>query len=221
VIALFEKPEEADLDTVPGVMLLARCRQGDASAWRDMYVLHKHRVTRFLRFLLGPVEDVDDLVQQVFIEMVESLGAFRGESSLTTWIFSIARHTAEIHLRTEYRHDRKRQAWAEWSDVAGSYSPDPATGAEERDLARIVSDALEGMDQRHRLVWLMAEVEGLSTAEMAAALDVPAGTVRSRLFHARGEVIEALEKSGYGDARAARPVSNVTPFARRPGDAGE
>jgi len=176
--------------------LIARCRRGEESAWAELYRTHQHRVIRFLRSFLGPVREVDDLVQQVFLEMVRSLPQFRGESSLNTWMFSVVRHVAEIHLRAEFRRDRRRQAYAEWSDMVGLKASNPAVQAERTEILRVVAEALESMDVRHRMAWMMVEVEGMNSQEASAALKIPPGTIRSRMHHARAEILEALSEAG-------------------------
>ena len=174
--------------------LLDRCRRGEELAWRELYREHAQRVGRYLRYLLGPVLDVDDLVQTVFIEMTRGLRDFREDSEFSTWLFSVVRHVAEVHARTEYRRDRRRNAFAEWAVLGRTFAPDPATNADDRAVVRFVCDVLEGMDQRKRVVWLMSEIEGLRCDEIATAIDVAPGTARSRLFNARAEIFEAMNK---------------------------
>lgn len=204
----------------PEADLIARCRRGEEAAWVELYRTHEHRVVRFLRFFLGPARDVEDLVQQVFVETVRSLERFRGDSALSTWLFGIARHVAELHQRTEFRRDRRRQAFAEWTDLVGPVAADPSSQVARREVLRSVADVLEGMDTRHRIVWLMVEVEGLSSREAAETLGIPAGTVRSRLFHARGEVLKALDVAGHHRSRDQGAPCVVTPLRRADPDKG-
>ena len=197
--------------------MIARCRRGDEAAWVHLYQSHQGRVARFLRYFLGPIRDVEDLVQQVFVETVRSMGRFRGESSLSTWLFSITRHVAEMHLRTEFRRDRRCQAYADWSDLTGQAAQDPAMYAERLEMLRTVADTLEGMDTRHRMVWLMVEVEGLTSFEAAGKLEIPPGTIRSRMHHARGEVLGALEAAGFSRGRKKQTGCVVTSIDRAKG----
>lgn len=180
----------------PHADLLYRCREGEAGAWAELYRIEAVRVTRFLRYLLGPIDDLDDLVQQVFLEAVRSLDQFRGESSLGTWLFAIARHVAELHLRTRWRWQRRMRACRHWEDAAGRAAPDPAATGDHRAALLLVARTLDGMDPRFRLAWFLLESEGMSSEQAAEALGVPAGTVRSRLFQARERILARLDEAG-------------------------
>ncbi len=180
--------------------LLRQCRQGSEAAWVELYRLQQGRVTRFLRYLLGPGDDLDDLVQQVFLEAVRSLDSFRGDSSLSTWLFAIARHVAEVHLRTRWRQRRRVEASRLWEEAARRTAPDPAQSGDERLALQLVRRALDVMDPRFRLAWLLVEAEGMTSDEAARALGVPAGTVRSRLHEARGRILLRLRGAGLAEA---------------------
>ena len=188
--------------------LLRQCREGSEAAWVELYRLQKGRVTRFLRYLRGPIDDLDDLVQLVFLETVRSLDSFRGEASLSTWLFAIARHVAELHLRTRWRRHRRDEARRLWEEAADRTAPDPAATGDERSALRIVQGTLDQMDERFRLAWLLVEAEGMTSDEAAIALGVPAGPVRSRLHHARERILGRLRDAGLvvGQEAAVRKV---------------
>lgn len=203
-----EDRADAGVDLHPD--LLRQCREGSEAAWVELYRLQKGRVTRFLRYLLGPIEDLDDLVQQVFLETVRSLDSFRGEASLSTWLFSVSRHVAELHLRTRWRRGRRVQACRLWEEAAGRTAPDPATSGDGRSALRVVQGALDEMDERFRLAWLLVETEGMTSDEAATALGVPAGTVRSRLHHARSRMMERLRDAGLAEEVGLEPEGPKT-----------
>lgn len=188
----------------PHADLLRRCRAGSEPAWAELYRLESARVARFLRYLLGPTDDLDDLVQQVFLEAVRSLDAFRGDSSLGTWLFAIARHVSELHLRTRWRRLRRLRACRTWEDAADRSAPDPESSGDHRAALRVVRRALDDMDPRFRMAWLLVESEGMTSEQAAEALGVPAGTVRSRLFQARERILARLRESGLASAAAGR-----------------
>lgn len=103
---------------------------------------------------------------------------------------------AERQGRWEFRTRRRAGAYGDWLAGAGSATSDPAEGLEARMALKVLGEAVAGMAHGHRSVWVMREWEGLSTEEVAQALSLPVGTVRSRLFAARRQVIEALRKAG-------------------------
>jgi len=176
--------------------LVERCRRMDEDAWAELYRAHSQRVVRFLRYFLGPVRDVEDLTQQVFVRTVSSMDRFRGDSSLSTWLFGIARYVSKMHMRTEYRRDRCMRAFADWTEVTMGAGSDPSKGTFRREVMQVVSDVLEGMDIKRRDVWMMVEIEGMTCARVAGIMGIPPGTARSRLHYARGEILGAVCDAG-------------------------
>lgn len=173
---------------------LERCRAGDEAAWADLYYANAPMVARFLQRMLGPCDDLDDLIQQVFVELFSSLHRFRGDARLSTWVYRISAHVASKRLRSARRHRRRLEAFAR--DGLRTVGFSPTTSSERVEASsqlRRVARVVDCMDDRHRAVWVMRELEGLSTEEVALALDLRPGTVRSRLFKARKAVVVALE----------------------------
>ncbi len=194
---------------------LARCLEGDEAAWNALYREHAPRIARYLRTLLGSPGDVDDLVQQVFVEMLAHLREFRGEGGLTTWTYGIATNVAARHRRGEYRWWRRREAWEEWADGEPAV-PGPEASIDARRTWQWLEGVLGTIDFRYRVVWTMRELEGLTYDEIAVALDLNIGTVRSRLFVAREKVMEALKAAGLDPAAGGRGQGVVTLLGRAP-----
>lgn len=193
-----EAPSAPEAAAVPADLparLIRRCQEGDEAAWAELYVQEGPRVARFLRRLLGPSRDTDDAVQQVFVELFTSLPRFRGDARLSTWLYRIACHVAGKKLRGERRRRRRLAALLDWLGVESGDAP-TAPGPEDcvaarEELGRL-ADAVDALPVGLRLVWVLRMVEGLSSEEVAAALGLPVGTVRSRLHHARRRVDAAL-----------------------------
>ena len=181
--------------------MVVRCLRGDEAAWTDLYVRHSPEVARFLARLLGGREGVDDLVQEVFLRVMSCLGRFRGEARLSTWILGVATNVAMHYRRSEARKRARLVSWdvpAERSCTEDSpATQDGESGAVARAGLRVVMEALENVPVDQRAAWILAEVDGKDTAEVAAALGIPEGTVRSRLFHVRRRLLEALGEAGY------------------------
>jgi RNA polymerase sigma-70 factor (ECF subfamily) len=144
--------------------------------------------------MLGPTE-AEDVVQRVFLESLSALRHFRGDARLGTWLHGIAINVVRLELRARGRRDRKHGALAD----DGARDGDPGEGgarpdrqAEARERLAIVQAAVEALDFRLRTVWVLREIEGASVEEAAAALGVPAATVRTRHHRARARVLAAL-----------------------------
>lgn len=172
--------------------LLEHCRQGDERAWGDLYRQYAPRMARFLRGTMGR-DDVDDLVQRVFLEFLSSIGRFRGESSLATWLYRIATHVARKEMRTRGRHRRKVDAYAEHVSDLPAAAPDGRVQARRR--LNLVAEAVAALEPKFREVWVLREIEGLSVEECAEALGIRQGTVRTRHHRARERIIGTLKRA--------------------------
>jgi len=171
--------------------LVRRLRAGDRAAFQDLYRRHVARVRAVLVRLLGPAL-LDDLTQEVFLRVWSSLTTLRDAEYLGTWIYRVTVNVATDALR-------RKQRWARW------YSPeDPDTLAAPAlpdtvarlDTQRLVAKALAALDFNHRAVLVLYEMEELPQAEIGEILGIAAGTVKSRLFHARRKVREFLAQEG-------------------------
>lgn len=130
--------------------------------------------------------DVDDLVQEAFLNIWKGLSNFRGESSLKTWIGKIACHAAINHVRTEKRIPLKERL----SESAPSVELPDITSH------RLVRNALGGLSSDHRLALVLHSIGGYRVGDIALLLQVPTGTVKSRLFHAREKLVRLLKPVG-------------------------
>ena len=180
---------------IPGVVpegeLVASCRTGDPEAFAQLVRLHEGMVVCLAARLLGDVEAARDVAQEVFLQVYKRLGAFEGRSSLRTWIYRIAIN--QCHNRRRFWHRRRRDRERPLDDAtlaaAAPPAPGPAAGPYEetlrRERAAKVQAALLELRFEHRAVLVLREVQGLTCEEVAAALGVPEGTVKSRLSRAR------------------------------------
>jgi RNA polymerase sigma-70 factor (ECF subfamily) len=198
--------------------LLDLCRAGDQTAWRRLYKEYGPTVRRFVARMLMHDGEIDDVVQQVFVEFFSSLGRFRGDSRLTTWLYRIAAHVVGKQVRTEFRRRRRREALQLEVSVHGEVGhADVHASAEVRAQLALLGVALDDLGMKHRLVWVMRELEGFSTEEVAEVLETRVGTVRSRLFYARKKIVDAFEEAGYGTGA----VAGLTSATRGPELASE
>jgi RNA polymerase sigma-70 factor (ECF subfamily) len=170
----------------PDPDLLRRLAAGDSSALGELYDRHCHSVRRFLAQVTGNAEDVDDLAHATFLTAADIARHYDGRPSCRPWLIGIA---AQLLRRRKRTFGRFR---AFLSSLGGTQiaSADPAPGFQARtDIER----ALRAISEPKRVTFLLAEVEGLTCPEIAAALGIPIGTVWTRLHAARRELRRALE----------------------------
>lgn len=179
-------PVEPDLDEVT----LARAKAGDQGAQTALVNRYKRPVFALLWRMIGPEEGVvDDLTQETFLRVLRALPEFRydGRARLITWILTIATRLALGHLRARRtRHDVL---------VPGSAPvalPQPDQAVSRRALAAALVQAIDELGPPFRAAFLLREVHGLSYDEIASALDIDVGTVKSRLGRARASLQLAL-----------------------------
>jgi RNA polymerase sigma-70 factor (ECF subfamily) len=166
--------------------LVDSCRAGDPAAFARLVRVHEGMVFNLSARLLGDTEEARDVAQEVFLQVYRQLGRFEGRSSLKTWIYRIAVNQCHNRRRFWQRRRRDREEGLVALEVEGSgagASPYEETRREER--ARRVQAALQQLSFEHRSVLVLREVEGLTCEEVAGALGVPEGTVKSRLSRAR------------------------------------
>jgi RNA polymerase sigma-70 factor (ECF subfamily) len=168
-------------------LVLQQCLRNDRRAQRDLFNCYKHKVHDLVYKSLGPRFDVDDVVQQVFIEVFKSLSRFKGDSSLDTWVYRISLKVCTTQLRKKYR---KRQPQIVFDSEQADAEVDvraanPSLGMEQKELESAIYGALDKLDAEKRMTVVMYEMEGRSLEEIARAAKIPLGTVKSRLFHGR------------------------------------
>lgn len=156
--------------------------------WSKLYDEHVSTV-RAVLYRMGVANDLDDLVQECFVKAWKGMDKFRGESSVKTWITRIAVNCA-------YDHFRKKGVNVETEEIdeekLGAVEPETRDSGAEEPLRR----ALDCLSVPHREVLVLHVIEENSVEETAAILKISAGTVKSRLFHARANLQKILEKRG-------------------------
>jgi RNA polymerase sigma-70 factor (ECF subfamily) len=168
----------------PGADLIARCQRGDKEALGELYRRYRPEVARNLYRVLGPGRgELEDVLQEVFIEAFRSIVRFRGDAKLSTWLYRICVNVALQRLRK-----RKRRAEVSDERVAESFSeqtPERGLAAHERLAA--VYRILNQLAPKKRMVFILHEIEGREPKEIASIVEAPVLTVRTRLHYARKE----------------------------------
>lgn len=171
--------------------LIARCRAGEQAACEQLVAEHQAMVFQLGCHLLGSRDEAYDLSQEVFLRVFRTIDRFRADASLKTWIYRIAINQASNRRRFWSRRHRLGQVSLD-AHVEVHGEPTEATDASSphrilasKELAARLTVALDALPFDQRTVIILREVEGLSYDEIAEALDIAVGTVKSRLTRAR------------------------------------
>lgn len=157
---------------------LARLRQGEERAFTRLVDMYREPLYRLAYRMVGAI-DAEDVVQEIFVKIFRGLPQFRETARLNTWIYRIA-------VNACYEWNRKRRVpevslmehWIEHNE------PDPEEQALQNVLWSNVENALDSLDEKHREIIVLHELQGLTYGEIAQVLEVPVGTVKSRLHYA-------------------------------------
>jgi RNA polymerase sigma-70 factor (ECF subfamily) len=170
--------------------IIARAAAGDTSAFRQIYERHRHDVARLVYRMIGPRSDLDDVIQEVFVQVYRSLKDFRGQSKFSTWLHRVTVNVVLMHRRAA----RSRPVFAEepLADTAihADETP-PDENVDRRERMRAFGRLLDRLADKKRIVFVLHELEGVAPNEIAKIVGAPVLTVRTRLFYARRE-IEAM-----------------------------
>jgi RNA polymerase sigma-70 factor (ECF subfamily) len=166
--------------------LVARCLAGEAQAERALYDTHVERVYRLMHRMAGDADLAADFTQETFIRAFERLEQFRGDSSLSTWLHTIAVSVALNGLR-KVKRIRGR---TETIDNAPSLAVEPPGFT--ADLKARLHTAIDALSEKLRPVFVMHDIEGYTHEEIAGTLGIPVGTSKARLFDARAKLRLAL-----------------------------
>ena len=179
-----------DSETILGELLVLRCRRGDASAWRELIGRWERRLFYYVRRLVGGERDAWDVLQQTWLAAYRAMPSLQEPRALRAWLYRIAHRQAVSQLR---RTGAMPDATAEPLD-ASSDVPEADDDTFPAEAAEQVHLGLSALALAHREVLTLHFLEGMSVGEIAAVLEVPAGTVKSRLFHAKRALRAALEE---------------------------
>lgn len=175
--------------------LARRLAAADPAAVGEVYDQHHRAVRAFASRLVGDAAAAEDLVHEVFVALPRAMRGYRFESSLRTFLISIAVNHARHHVRAA---SRRRSAMSRYAlEPEGSVS-DPEQLQRRKELASLLTRALDTLPLEQRVAFVLCEVEDRTSREVAEITGVPEGTVRTRLHHAKKKLREALSQEGVG-----------------------
>jgi RNA polymerase sigma-70 factor (ECF subfamily) len=175
--------------------LLADVAGGQLGALGELYDRYARDVWRAVRRSLPNDAAVDDVVHATFLNLPRIAGSYDGRAaSCRNWLCGIGVRLAMRHRRGAGRLQRMLGSFAQ--TLVGRKSNDPEHRASQHQELTVLNRALARLSEKKRAVFVLVELEGLSAAEAAAALAIPAATARTRLFHARRELQQAMQRGG-------------------------
>ena len=183
--------------------LVLRAQKGDSAAFEDIVRAHEATVYRLALRQLGSREDAEDAAQEVFLKAYTGLNSFRGDSKLSVWLYRITSNVCTDMLRRRRETVSLSQENEEGEPLQLELPDerfDPVALAERKDLREQIGAALNALPPEAREILLLRELGGQSYDEIAAALDLDLGTVKSRIFRARKKLCALLEGNFSGDA---------------------
>lgn len=176
--------------------LLQRARQGDQGAFGALVQAYHGYVFRLVWSIVRHDHDAHDICQEVWLSVWQKLPNYAGTAKFTTWLHPIATHRALDHLRRRRRWFDRFMPFTTspaGDPVEPPVESDPRAESEANDRRERLDRALADLPPLHRTVLALREVQGLSYEEIARAVRIPAGTVMSRLYHARRLLAQKLK----------------------------
>lgn len=184
--------------------LVRAAKGGDLEAFEELTTRHERQIYSLAHRILQNPHDAEDVTQQAFLSAVEHLAGFREESSFATWLYRIATFaalkiirkrkgldTVSLEEATEAREDGDSIPHPEY---IADWKQSPEQLVERNETRRLLEEALAQLDEKHRVVFLLRDVEGLSVKETAEALGLTEANVKMRLLRARLQLREHLTR---------------------------
>ncbi len=192
---------------MPTAELVERAKRGETAAFAHLYHACVDQVGRQLYAIVGPDPELDDLVQQTFVQVHHSLPGFRGEARFDTWLYRVSINVALRHLKRR----RRRAFWHEAASRArlGSTtaSVTPETELIRKRQGDLLNDLLDELSPKQRLALLLYEVEGLTLAEIAERTGSPLFTIAARVRTARLQMRRKLARRLQEPELPSQPIT--------------
>jgi len=208
-----EAIQPSRLEALDDAQLVELARRGNGDAFRTLMQRNNRRLYRVARSVLADDSEAEDVVQEAYVRAFGSLGTFRGDSSLTTWLTRITLNEALGRLRQRRPTVDLTVLDAEAAGPANiipfpTMQPgtDPERAAAQQQIRRLIEGAIDELPEAFRTVFVMRDIEEMSVEETADFLDIEPATVRTRLHRARRLLREAL------DQQLASTLTETFPF---------
>src|SRR5438094_77089 len=187
--------EPVGLSGIREKLLVRRLQQRDERAFQEMVRLYQHKVFNLVFRMIGNREEAEDVAQEVFVTVFKAIETFRGESKFSTWLYRIAANQCKNRLK--YLGRRSYKSTGELDEAAERAMMDaqpsaltthvdgPESVLAGRQMEALLEQGIAQLDEEHRMLLLLRDVEELSYQEIAGITNLPEGTVKSRIHRAR------------------------------------
>lgn len=183
-------------------LLIRKLRERDEKAFREVVRQYGDQVYNMTYRMLGNREEAEDVAQEVFITVFKSIDSFRGDSKFSTWLYRVTANTCKNRIKyLARRHDRDQSEYDEAVDRGGAAgavtapnpSPRPDRALEGVELEVKLQQAIGSLDEDHRLLVVLRDIQELSYEEICEITGLPDGTVKSRLHRARAALKKKMQ----------------------------
>ncbi len=174
--------------------LISQAQLGDIAAFERLMAMYQRKILSFSRAFVSDPELASDVAQDAMLRIYRSLGGFRFQSSLQTWMFRIVRNIVLDHAKSRRSKERKREQPLDITperDMGATADRNPEAELLAHERKSQLWSALNEIPESYRSVLVLADIQGMSYEEVAAVVDTPVGTVKSRLNRGR-EALRAL-----------------------------
>jgi len=184
------RPVAGKIVAVEPLGLVERCQRGDPEAFRELFRAHREDVARLAQRMLGRTTELEDIVQEVFLQVHRSIRDFRHGARFSTWLYRVTVNVVLMHRRAA----KSRPVFGEAPEsfTAIDRRPFADEQVEQRRRVQAFHRLLDRLSEKKRLVFVLHELEGLAPGEIAKIVGSPVLTVRTRLFYARRELLAML-----------------------------
>lgn len=184
--------------------LVYRCRRGDSDAMSRLILKYQDRVYNTILKICANRDDAAELTQETFVKVIERINTFKGQSAFYTWLFRVAVNLTYNFCKRRVKlpiYSLENLAGKQLDDsraqlktlLADESTVDPALVAQNKEIGQIALAALSELDEDHRIVIVLRDIEGMTYDEIAQTLQIELGTVKSRLSRARANLKSILE----------------------------
>jgi RNA polymerase sigma-70 factor (ECF subfamily) len=199
----------------PDVRLMLRVRGDEAGAFEELVVRFQHRLVGVMNHVVGNIEEAEDLAQEVFLRVYRARKSYHPRCKFTTWLFTIANNLALNSIRSRQRKPVQplpgRESGPLGPRSAEQVVPDPGSGpvrkVERREMAEVIRQALDGLNERQRMAVLLNKFEDMNYAEIASVMEMTTKGVKSLLSRARTNLRAALSGYLFADGEPVPEVS--------------
>ena len=179
-----------------------RVQQGDTDSFEVLVRRHQKAIFNLVYRLLGNYDEAAEVAQEVFLSAFKSIHQFRGDANFSTWLYRIGLNHASSRRRS-LNSTQQHHIPLDGTEVIADRAVDPAKNLEHKEIQQRVQQALNGLDPEDARIILLRDLQDIPYEDVAEMLDIPVGTVKSRLHRARRALKTSLAPYFYANRKAS------------------